>query len=502
MTDLTNLTIAEALNGLKSKNFSAVELTQAHVQTMEQLRDLNVYVAETPDIAMAAAKESDARYASGDAKILDGIPMGFKDLFCTKGVHSQACSNILKDFKPPYESTITANLRGDGAVMLGKLNMDEFAMGSTTELSCYGTSINPWKGPDGKDRTPGGSSGGSAAAVAARMCLGSLGSETGDSVRQPAAYCGVVGVRPTYGRCSRYGIISFASSLDQAGPMTRSVEDAALMMQSMSGHDPKDTTSVNVDVPDFSAGLGQDIKGMRVGIPSDYILDRTSPEVAAAWESARKMMEDAGATAVEISLPHTKYALPVYFILAPAEASSNLARYDGVKYGARVEGETLEDMYINTRTENFGDEVRARIMIGTYVLSAGYYDAYYRKAQRVRRLLAEDFKAAFEKVDVILGPTTCSPAFPVGAKTFGKNQGENDDPLGLYMEGVLVNPSTIAGLPGISLPTATSAEGLPIGMQLIAPAFDEVTMFKAAQVLEKQANFTAQPDLSSWQKAA
>jgi aspartyl-tRNA(Asn)/glutamyl-tRNA(Gln) amidotransferase subunit A len=485
MTDLTRLTIAQARESLRKREFTAEELTEAYLKAMEDGRVLNAYVAETPDIARDMAKRSDQRIASGDAGPLEGIPLGIKDLFCTKGVHSQACSHILDGFKPAYESTVTANLWADGAVMLGKLNMDEFAMGSSNETSYYGPCINPWraKGSDTK-LVPGGSSGGSAAAVAGWLCAGATATDTGGSIRQPAAYTGTVGIKPTYGRCSRWGIVAFASSLDQAGPITRDVRDAAIMLKSMASVDPKDTTSVDRPVPDYEAAIGQSLKGLRVGVPKEYRVDGMPAEIEKLWEQGCAWLKDAGAEIKEVSLPHTKYALATYYIIAPAEASSNLARYDGVRYGLRVNGDDIIDMYEKTRAAGFGKEVKRRVLIGTYVLSAGYYDAYYLKAQKVRSLIARDFTDAFQDVDVLLTPTTPSPAFAPGAIT---------DPLSMYLNDVFTVTVNMAGLPGISVPAGLSGDGLPLGLQLIGRPFDEETLFRAGYVIEQAADISAEP---------
>ncbi len=486
MSELTNLTIAEAAAKLDAGEVSAVELTEAHISALEGLRDLNAFVTETPDIARQRAQQSDDRRAKGDvAGPMDGIPIAVKDLFCTEGVLTTAASHILDGFRPTYESTVSQNLRDAGAVMLGKTNLDEFAMGSANITSHYGPVKNPWKTDDGKDRVPGGSSGGSAAIVAARGALGATGTDTGGSIRQPGSFCGIVGMKPTYGRCSRWGTVAFASSLDQAGPMTRSVEDAAIMLQAMAGHDPKDSTSAPMVNPQFGAELLAGVKGMRVGIPKEYTLDGMPADIQALWDQGRAWLEDAGATCVEISLPHTKYALPCYYIVAPAEASSNLARYDGVRYGLRVDGDSLDEMYENTRGEGFGAEVRRRVMIGTYVLSAGYYDAYYVKAQKVRTLIAQDFKNAYEDVDVILTPTAPSAAFAIGEKM--------DDPIAMYLNDVFTVPASMAGLPAISVPAGLDGSGLPLGLHLIGRAFDEVTLFRAAHALEEMAGFEVKP---------
>jgi len=488
MTDLTNLTLAAARDGLKAKQFSATELTQAHVKAMEQTRSLNAYITETPELALKQAAASDAKIAKGEAGALEGLPLGIKDLFCTEGVRTTAASKILSNFVPQYESTITAKLWKAGAVMVGKTNLDEFAMGSSNMTSHFGAVENPWRrAGDNRPLVPGGSSGGSAAAVAARSCLGATGTDTGGSIRQPAAFCGIVGIKPTYGRCSRWGVVAFASSLDQAGPFARTVQDCAIMLREMSGFDPKDSTSADIAVPDFEAALTGDIRGLKIGIPKEYRMDGMSDEIDALWQKGIAMLKDAGAEAVEVSLPHTKYALPCYYILAPAEASSNLARYDGVRYGARVPGNSIEELYENTRAEGFGKEVRRRILIGTYVLSAGYYDAYYRKAQRVRALIAKDFELAFQKVDAILTPTAPSAAFAMGEKS--------DDPIAMYLNDVFTVTTNLAGLPGISVPAGLSADGLPLGLQLIGKTFDEAGILKIAGVLERQAAFTATPDL-------
>ncbi len=481
MSDLTKLTIKEAVEGLKTKQFSAVELTNAYIKQMEECRKYNAYIIETPELALEQAKTADEHYAKGTNRMLEGIPLGIKDLFCTKGVRTTACSHILDGFVPQYESTVTQNLLDNGAVFLGKLNMDEFAMGSSTETSYYKPTVNPYS----KDKAlvPGGSSGGSAAAVAADMCAAATGTDTGGSIRQPASFCGITGIKPTYGRCSRWGIIAYASSLDQAGPMTKDVRDSALMLQAMAGYDPKDSTSSNMAVPDFEKVLGQDIKGLKIGIPIEYKPKGLNAEIASYWDKAAEMLKSRGAELVEISLPHTKYALPTYYIIAPAETSSNLARYDGIRYGLRINGEKLDDLYINTRTEGFGTEVKRRIMIGTYVLSAGYYDAYYIKAQKVRRLIKEDFEKAFEKCDVILTPTTPASAFEIGDKTM------NENPINMYLNDVFTVSVNLAGLPAMSLPIGLDSKGLPLGMQLIGRAFDEETIFKAGYVLEEDAGF-------------
>jgi aspartyl-tRNA(Asn)/glutamyl-tRNA(Gln) amidotransferase subunit A len=487
MGTLTGLTIAAALDGLAKGAFTSRELTDAHLAAMAGARGLNAFVVETPDKARAMADASDARRKQGKVGALEGVPLGIKDLFCTEGVQTTAGSHILEGFTPTYESTVTANLWQAGAVMLGKLNMDEFAMGSSNTTSYFGNVVNPWRRKNGSnvDLVPGGSSGGSAAAVAARLCLGATGTDTGGSIRQPASFTGIVGIKPTYGRCSRWGIVAFASSLDQAGPMARTVEDTAIMLGAMAGHDPKDSTAVNVPVPDYRAALTGDIRGLRVGIPKEYRVDGMPAEIEQLWHDGMDWLKAAGATPVEISLPHTKYALAAYYIIAPAEASSNLARYDGVRYGLRVPGNSLDEMYELTRAAGFGKEVKRRVLIGTYVLSAGYYDAYYLKAQRVRSLILRDFTQAFDKVDVILTPATPSAAFGIGEKA--------DDPIAMYLNDVFTVPVNLAGLPGISVPAGLSADGLPLGLQLIGRAFDEATLLKVGQVVEKAANFTAKP---------
>jgi aspartyl-tRNA(Asn)/glutamyl-tRNA(Gln) amidotransferase subunit A len=486
VADLTGLTLKDALDGLQSRRFSSEEITRAHLQAMEAARPLNAFVLETPDQALAMARASDARIAAGEAGPLEGAPIGVKDLFCTQNVRSTAGSRILGEFIPPYESTVTANLWRDGAVMLGKLNMDEFAMGSSNETSAFGPVVNPWRS-EGSNRalTPGGSSGGSAAAVAARIALGATATDTGGSIRQPAAFAGAVGVKPTYGRCSRWGTIAFASSLDQAGPIARTVEDAALLLRSMSGHDPKDSTSLPVEVPDFPSFVGRSPKGLRIGVPKEYRVEGMPPEIEALWAQGVAWLKDAGCEVVEVSLPHTRFALPAYYIIAPAEASSNLARYDGMRYGLRVDAPTLNEVYEETRAAGFGDEVKRRILIGAYVLSAGYYDAYYLKAQKVRRRIADDFAAAFEGVDALLTPTAPSAAFALGEKSA--------DPVAMYLNDIFTVTASLAGLPALSVPGGLDAQGLPLGLQLIGRALDEGTMFTLAGALEKAAGFRAQP---------
>jgi aspartyl-tRNA(Asn)/glutamyl-tRNA(Gln) amidotransferase subunit A len=481
---LTNLTIAEAAAKLRAKEFTAVELTESYLAAIEQAKALNAYIVTTPDQARAMAKASDAKLAAGTACALEGIPLGIKDLFATKGVHTQACSHILDGFKPGYESTVTQNLWNAGAVMLGKLNMDEFAMGSSNETSYYGGVVNPWRRKNSNAAlVPGGSSGGSATAVAAHICAAATATDTGGSIRQPAALTGTVGIKPTYGRVSRWGTIAFASSLDQAGPITRDVRDAAIMLKAMASVDDKDTTSVDLPVPDYEKILGKSVKGLRVGIPREYRPDGLSPEINALWDKGAKWLKEQGAEIVEISLPHTKYALPAYYIVAPAEASSNLARYDGVRYGLRVAGDDLIDTYEKTRAAGFGREVQRRVLIGTYVLSAGYYDAYYVKAQKVRTLIKRDFDEAWAKCDVVLTPATPSPAFAPGEIT---------DPVEMYLNDIFTVTVNMAGLPGIAVPAGLSELGLPLGLQLIGKPFDEETLFQTAYAIEQAAGkFTA-----------
>jgi len=486
MATVTDLSIAEMGTALARGETTSVALAEAFIAQAEKHRCLNAYVVETPERAIEMAKASDARRARGEVGLLEGIPLAIKDLFCTEGVQTTAGSKILEGFKPTYESTITANLWKAGATMLGKTNMDEFAMGSSNMTSYFGGVENPWK-RKGENRplVPGGSSGGSAAVIAARMAPGSTGTDTGGSIRQPASFCGIVGIKPTYGRCSRWGVVAFASSLDQAGPFAHTVKDTALLLQAMAGHDPKDSTSAPLPVPDFAAACTGDVRGLRIGIPREYRMDGMSDEIEALWTRGIEMLKSAGATTVDISLPHTKYALATYYIIAPAEASSNLARYDGVRFGLRVPGGNLPEMYENTRAAGFGAEVRRRVLIGTYVLSAGYYDAYYKKAQRVRALIARDFKRAFEVCDAILTPTAPTAAFASGEKM--------DDPVTMYLNDVFTVPTSMAGLPGISVPVGLDKDGLPLGLQLIGRAFDEETVFKAATALEQAAKFTARP---------
>ena len=482
MTDLTRLTIAEAREKLRAKEFSAVELTDAYLAAIAAANDkINAYVSVTPDKARSMAKASDDRIAKGEAGALEGIPLGIKDLFATEGEHTQACSHILDGFKPRYESTVTQNLWNDGAVMLGKLNMDEFAMGSSNETSYYGPVINPWRARGSNQQlVPGGPSGGSAAAVAAFLCDGATATDTGGSIRQPAAFTGTVGIKPTYGRCSRWGTVAFASSLDQAGPIARDVRDAAILLKSMASVDAKDTTSVDLPVPDYEASLGQSVRGMKIGIPREYRVEGMPEEIEAFWQKGIAWLKDAGAEIVDISLPHTKYALPAYYIVAPAEASSNLARYDGVRYGLRVDGKDIVDMYEKTRAAGFGQEVKRRIMIGTYVLSAGYYDAYYLRAQKVRTLIKRDFELAFQSgVDAILTPATPSSAFGIADEDLAS------DPVKMYLNDIFTVTVNMAGLPGIAVPGGLDSRGLPLGLQLIGKPFEEETLFKTAHVIEQ-----------------
>ncbi|VAW10167.1 Aspartyl-tRNA(Asn) amidotransferase subunit A @ Glutamyl-tRNA(Gln) amidotransferase subunit A [hydrothermal vent metagenome] len=478
MTDLTTFNLAETRDRLKGGDFTALELTDAYLSAIAAGVGLNAFVTVTAEQARKQARGSDARLQKGTGGPLEGIPLGVKDIFCTNGVQTTASSRILQGFVPPYESTVTANLWADGAVMLGKLNNDEFAMGSSNENSAFGPVINPWrkKGDDTK-LVPGGSSGGSAASVAGRLCLAATATDTGGSIRQPAAFTGTVGLKPTYGRCSRWGIAAFASSLDQAGPLARDVRDAAILLGSMASHDPKDTTSVDTPVPDYEAALTGDIRGLRVGVPKEYRVKGMPAEIEALWARGIDWLKHAGASIVDVSLPHTQYALPAYYIVAPAEASSNLARYDGVRYGQRVAADDLLEMYEGTRAAGFGAEVRRRVLIGTYVLSAGYYDAYYLKAQKVRTLILQDFNTAFETVDVLLTPTTPSAAFGLGDKS--------DDPIAMYMNDVLTVPTNMAGLPAISVPGGQDADGLPLGLHVIGKPFDEATVLRTAHVVEE-----------------
>ncbi len=492
--DLLALTLADARDKLRNGDIGAVELTDAYIDAVEKLRPLNAFITETPEIARKMAAASQMRLQNREAGLMEGIPIGMKDLFCTEGILTTAASHILDGFAPTYESTVSANLWQAGAVMLGKTNLDEFAMGSSNMTSQYGAVENPWRTSeeDNKKYVPGGSSGGSASIVAAHGAIAATGTDTGGSIRQPASFCGIVGMKPTYGRCSRWGIVAFASSLDQAGPLTRTVHDAAIMLGAMAGHDPKDSTSVDISVPDYEAALEAGVSGMRIGVPKEYRIDGMPTEIEALWDEGAEWLKAAGAEIVEISLPHTKYALPAYYIVAPAEASSNLARYDGVRYGLRVDGGNLQEMYENTRGTGFGPEVQRRVMIGTYVLSAGYYDAYYLKAQKVRTRIADDFRQAWNKVDAILTPTTPSAAFAQGEKM--------DDPIAMYLNDVLTVPASMAGLPAISVPAGLSGENLPLGLHVIGKPFDEGTIIKVGQVLEDAAEFSAKPQILAEKK--
>ncbi|NHK27379.1 Asp-tRNA(Asn)/Glu-tRNA(Gln) amidotransferase subunit GatA [Parvularcula flava] len=500
MTDYTELSLADLRDGLKKKDFTSAEVTDAYIARIEGAAALNAFITPTPDIARDKATESDARLAKGEGGALEGVPLGIKDLFCTRDTLTTAASHILDGFHPKYESTVTTNLFADGAVMLGKLNLDEFAMGSSNETSYYGDVVNPWRRTgDNATRieagkvvgglTPGGSSGGSSSAVAARLCAGATATDTGGSIRQPAAFTGTVGLKPTYGRVSRWGVVAFASSLDQAGPITRTVRDSAIMLKSMAGHDPKDSTCIDRPVPDYEAVLGQGVKGLKIGVPKEYRIDGMPEEIEKLWQQGIDWMRDAGAEIVDISLPMTKYALPVYYIVAPAEASSNLARYDGVKYGLRVadDKDNITALYEKTRAAGFGDEVKRRILIGTYVLSAGYYDAYYIRAQKVRKKIFDEFQEAYKQVDLILTPSTPSAAFGLGEK-------KNADPVEMYLNDIFTVTANLAGLPGISVPAGLDGQGLPLGLQLIGRPFDEETLLKGADALEQSAGFTAKPD--------
>ena len=478
MSDLLKFDLLQASKAIKNKEFSSLELTNAYIEAIENTSSLGAYLEIVKDHALSMAKNSDENISNGVSRPLEGLPIGVKDMFCTKGIKTTASSKILDNFYPTYESTVTQNLWDDGAVMLGKLSCDEFAMGSSNETAAKGNVKNPWLLD--KEVSPGGSSGGSAAAVASRSALAATGTDTGGSIRQPAAFCGITGLKPTYGRCSRWGIVAFSSSLDQAGPLTRTVGDAALMLNSMAGYDKKDSTSANLTMPNLMDYLDKGVKGKKIGIPKEYTQNGISDDIVKFYDTSISWLKDAGAEIIPVSLPHTKYALPVYYIIAPAEASSNLARYDGVRYGLRKEGKNLDDMYELTRGNGFGEEVKRRIMIGTYVLSSGYYDAYYLKAQKVRRLIKQDFDNVFEKVDFILTPSTPTTAFALGEKL---------DPLTMYLNDIFTVPASLAGLPGISLPVGLDKSGLPIGMQLIAKAFDEVGLISTAQVLEKSAGF-------------
>jgi aspartyl-tRNA(Asn)/glutamyl-tRNA(Gln) amidotransferase subunit A len=490
MTELTNLTVAQIRDGHRAGDFSAVEVAEAFNANVAGAKALNAFIVETPEHAIAAAKQADADRAAGTLKPLSGVPIGMKDLFATNGVQTTAASHMLEGFVPRYESTVSAKLWDAGCGMLGKLNLDQFAMGSSNETSYFGNVISPWKRNDGGNAAlaPGGSSGGSSSAIAARLCPAATGTDTGGSIRQPAAFTGISGIKPTYGRCSRWGIVAFASSLDQAGPMARDVRDCAIMLENMAGFDPKDATSLDLPVPNWEAALSSDLKGKTVGIPKEYRLEGIDPEIDAMWDAGIAMLKDAGAEVVEISLPHTKYALPTYYIIAPAEASSNLARYDGVRYGLRdlPDGAGLQDMYAATRADGFGPEVKRRIMIGTYVLSAGFYDAYYTQAQKVRTLIARDFEQAFASCDVILAPTAPSAAFGLGEKMA--------DPLAMYLNDVFAVPASLAGLPAMSVPAALNREGLPLGLQIIGKAFDEQGVLNAGLAIEERAGFTARAE--------
>jgi aspartyl-tRNA(Asn)/glutamyl-tRNA(Gln) amidotransferase subunit A len=491
MSDLNKLTIAQARDALKKGETTSVALTEACLAAIDAAGALNAFVHKTPELAMERAKAADARRAGGDTSSLLGIPVGIKDLFCTKGVPSQAASRILEGFRPEYESTVSQKLIDAGTVMLGKLNMDEFAMGSSNETSCYGNAVSPWRrGNDETALTPGGSSGGSAAAVAADLCLAATGTDTGGSIRQPAAFTGIVGIKPTYGRCSRWGIVAFASSLDQAGPMTKTVRDSAIMLGAMSGHDPKDSTSADIAVPDFEAALTGDIRGKKIGIPKEYRMDGMPAEIETLWNDGAAMLKDAGAEIVDITLPHTKYALSAYYVVAPAEASSNLARYDGVRYGHRAklaQGDGINEMYEKTRAEGFGPEVQRRVMIGTYVLSAGFYDAYYNRARKVRALIKRDFEQVFAAgIDAILTPATPSAAFGLGEMA-------DADPVAMYLNDVFTVTVNLAGLPGVAVPTGLDRQGLPLGLQLIGRPWEEADLLNHAYVLERAAGFVSKP---------
>jgi aspartyl-tRNA(Asn)/glutamyl-tRNA(Gln) amidotransferase subunit A len=494
MAHSSEFTLAEARDALLGRKISSVELTKSYVSAVEAARPLNAFVTETPERALEMARMSDARLAKGQAGQLEGLPIAIKDLFCTKGVRTTAGSKILSDFVPPYESTVTQNLWNAGAVLLGKTNMDEFAMGSSNENSHFGPVTSPWRSRNSNAKlVPGGSSGGSAAAVAADTCLAATGTDTGGSIRQPAALAGIVGMKPTYGRCSRYGIVAFASSLDQAGPMTKTVRDAAILLRAMASPDPRDSTSVDRAVPDYEAGLESGVKGLKVGIPKEYRIDGAPPDIDALWAKGAEWLRAQGAEIVEVSLPHTKYALPTYYIVAPAEASSNLARYDGVRYGHRAKSVfDITDLYEKSRAEGFGREVQRRILIGTYVLSSGYYDAYYLRAQKLRSLIARDFALAHEQCDVLLTPATPGPAFEIGAKTH--------DPVSMYLNDVFTVTVNLAGLPAIVVPSGTTAEGLPLGLQIIGRAFDETTVLRAGRAIEIAAAFGARP--TQWWRAA
>ncbi len=486
---LTDLTLAQARAGLRDRQFSAVELTDAFLAAIAEVNPrLNAFITVTGEAARAQAAAADAALAAGDTRALTGIPLAIKDLFCTKGVRTTAGSKILAPFVPPYESTVTANLLRDGAVFLGKVNMDEFAMGSSNMTSAFGPVTNPWtRAGDNRALVPGGSSGGSAAAVAARLALGATATDTGGSIRQPASFCGIAGIKPTYGRCSRWGVVAFTSSLDHPGPLARTVEDCAILLGSMSGFDPKDSTSANLKVPDFAAACRRGVKGLRIGVPREYRMDGMAPEIEAIWQQGLAWLRAEGAEIVDVSLPHTKYGLATYYIVAPAEASSNLARYDGVRFGARTNGADLIELYENTRAEGFGAEVKRRILIGTYVLSAGYYDAYYLKAQKVRALILKDFNDVFQQVDALLTPTAPSAAFAQGEKM--------DDPVTMYLNDVFTVPANMAGVPGLSVPAGLDSQGLPLGLQVLGRSFDEETVFAVGAAIERAAGFTALPGI-------
>jgi aspartyl-tRNA(Asn)/glutamyl-tRNA(Gln) amidotransferase subunit A len=491
--DLTSLGLAEARDALAKKEVSSRELTSAYLAAIEDATPLNAFITVTADHALARADQADARIAAGEGGLIEGLPLAIKDLFCTDQIQTTAGSHILEGFKPQYESTVTANLWRQGGVMLGKTNLDEFAMGSSNETSFYGSVKNPWRRDgDSADLVPGGSSGGSATAVSAHLAAAAIGTDTGGSIRQPAAFTGTVGLKPTYGRCSRWGVVAFASSLDQAGPMTRSVRDAAILLRAMASYDSKDSTSVDIAVPDYETALTGDVKGLRIGIPTEYRVDGMPSDIEALWDKGIEWLRSAGAEIVDVSLPHTRYALPAYYIVAPAEASSNLARYDGVRYGLRVDGEQLQDMYEQTRAAGFGAEVKRRILIGTYVLSAGYYDAYYLQAQKVRTLIKQDFEKVFENVDALLTPTTPTPAFGIGERV--------DDPISMYLNDVMTVPANMAGLPGISVPAGLSSDGLPLGLQVLGKAFDEATILRVGEMIERAASFDARPQ--SWWSAS
>jgi aspartyl-tRNA(Asn)/glutamyl-tRNA(Gln) amidotransferase subunit A len=486
VTGLTALTLAAARAGLKAKQFSARELAEAYIAAIERARPLNAFITETPERALAMAAAADARLARGEVLPLDGIPIAVKDLFCTAGTLTTAASHILDGFIPPYESTVTGKLWEAGAVMLGKTNLDEFAMGSSNTTSFYGPVENPWRrAGDNRPLVPGGSSGGSAAAVAAHAALGATGTDTGGSIRQPASFCGIVGLKPSYGRCSRWGVVAYASSLDHPGPLARNVRDAAILLGAMAGHDPRDSTSAPLAVPDYEAALTGEVRGLRIGIPREYRADGMPQEIEALWQEAAGWLRAAGAETVEVSLPMTRYALPAYYIIAPAEASSNLARYDGVRFGLRVPAASLEEMYERTRAEGFGAEVKRRVLVGTYVLSAGYYDAYYLKAQKVRALIARDFAAAFARVDCLLTPTAPSAAFAIGDK--------GEDPIAMYLNDLFTVPANLAGLPALSVPAGLSEDGLPLGLQVTGRAFDEETVLRVGEALERAAGFAHRP---------